>query len=98
MGCQWRYLPSEFPHWDTVYGVFRGWRMDGTWLAIHNRLREMVRTTAGKKPIPAAAIIDSQSVRTAEGGVDLTVGKDHRPQKRQIAVDALGLLLSMSPT
>lgn len=28
-GCQWRYLPKCFPHWNTVYGVFRQWRMSG---------------------------------------------------------------------
>ena len=21
-GCQWRMMPLEFPHWNTVYGVF----------------------------------------------------------------------------
>ena len=29
-GCAWRYLPREYPPWQTVYGYFRTWRIDGT--------------------------------------------------------------------
>ena len=25
MGCSWRMLPHEFPHWDNVYKTFRWW-------------------------------------------------------------------------
>jgi transposase len=28
-GCAWRYLPREYPPWETVYGYFRRWRMSG---------------------------------------------------------------------
>jgi len=24
-GCQWRFLPSEFPKWQTVYSYFAKW-------------------------------------------------------------------------
>jgi transposase len=24
-GCQWRMIPSDFPHWRTIYGYFKEW-------------------------------------------------------------------------
>lgn len=96
-GCQWRMLPSDFPHWNTVYGIFRKWQKDGTWKRIHDRLREKVRRAAGKKSTPTAAIIDSQSIRTAEGGEDrgYDAGKKITGRKRHLAVDTLGLVLAV---
>jgi len=78
-----------------VYGVFRKWRLDGTWKQIHDTLREKVRKAAGKKPTPTAAVIDSLSVRTAEGGESrgFDGGKKITGRKRHIAVDTLGMLL-----
>lgn len=94
-GCQWRYLPKDFPCWNTVYGVYRDWRRDGTWKQIHDQLREQVRTAENKSPTPTVAIIDSQSVRTAEGGQlrGYDAAKKVAGRKRHIAVDTLGLLL-----
>ena len=40
-GCAWRYLPLEYPPWQTVYGYFRKWRLDKTWQHIF----EMVKRT-----------------------------------------------------
>jgi len=65
-GCVWRALPHEFPPWGTVWYYFRRFRNDGTWAKVHNALREKVRTKAGRKKTPSAAIIDSQSVKTTE--------------------------------
>lgn len=30
IGCSWRMLPHDFPHWGTVYAYYRRWRIDGT--------------------------------------------------------------------
>ena len=37
-GCQWRLLPKEFPPYTTVQRFFYGWRDDGTWRRINQRL------------------------------------------------------------
>jgi transposase len=65
-GCAWRYLPADFPPWQTVYGYFAAWRDDGTLRRLHDALRAQVRTAAGRKAEPTAAVIDSQSVRAAD--------------------------------
>ena len=67
-GCSWRALPHDFPKWQTVYHYFRLWRDDGTWQTIHDTLREQVRASAGRAASPSAAILDAQSVKTAEKG------------------------------
>ncbi len=65
-GCAWRYLPADFPPWQTVYSYLAAWRDDGTLARLHEVPRSLVRTAAGRKPQPTAAVIDSQSVRAAD--------------------------------
>jgi putative transposase len=67
-GCTWRALPHDFPRWHTVYHYFRLWRDDGTWQQLHDTLRDDTRQRAGRDASPAAAILDAQSVKTAEKG------------------------------
>ena len=67
-GCQWRALPHDFPHWKTVYHVFRSWRNEGVWQRANAVLRERVRTRKGRKKTPSAAIIDTQVAKTTEKG------------------------------
>src|SRR5918994_49447 len=50
----------------TVYGLFRRWAAAGAWVVIHDALRDRVRVTAGRHPLPTAAVIDSASIRGAD--------------------------------
>ena len=67
-GCQWRFLPHDFPPWSTVYHHFRKWRDDGAWEPVMQALRRQERVHSDRAPDPSAAIIDSQSVKTTEKG------------------------------
>ena len=94
-GCAWRLLPNDLPPWKTVYTQFRRWRNNGTWENLNAALVEQVRQQQDREPQPSAAVIDSQSVKSAEGGADLGVDvhKQTHGRKRHIVVDTLGLLL-----
>jgi transposase len=101
-GIAWRQLPAGFPPAMTVYDVFRRWVTDGTWVRIHDALRDQVRIRAGRAPLPSAAVIDSQSVRGADTVPALSrgydAGKKINGRKRHIAVDTSGLLLAVVVT
>jgi putative transposase len=69
-GCQWRRLPPPpaFPSWPTVYRYFRVFLAAGVRESMRHHLVVMLREGEGREPSPTAAIIDTQSVRTAERG------------------------------
>src|ERR1700704_4710462 len=81
-GCQWRAIPKDLPPRSTLYDYFDLWSWDGTLDLIHR---------------PTAAVIDSQSVKSAEkGGLRLIrwdAGKKIKGKKRHILVDTQGLLI-----
>ena len=67
-GCQWAALPKDLPPRSTVNDYFRRWDWDGTLARIHHALYVQCREQAGREASPTAAIIDSQSVKSAEKG------------------------------
>jgi putative transposase len=99
-GCQWRYLPKDFPPKSTVWRYFDEWRHNGTLDTIHDQLRRKVR--AAEKPYSprTTASVDSQSVETSSGGEQR--GRDNAKnvngRKRHIVVDSMGLLLAVLVT
>jgi transposase len=98
-GCQWRAIPKDLPPKSSVYDYFDLWTYDGTLERIHYALYEQCRERAQREASPTAAIIDSQSVKSAEKGgacIDpngYDAGKKIKGKKRHILVDTLGLLL-----
>src|ERR1700732_4427320 len=64
-GCQWRFLPKDFPPKSTVWAYFDEWRHNGTWDQLHTPLRAGVRRKENPRPPRHTASIDSQSVDTS---------------------------------
>src|ERR1022692_2949154 len=67
-GCQWRAVPKDLPPRSTLYDYFDLWSYDGTLQRIHYTLYVKCREQAEREASPTAAIIDSQSVKSAEKG------------------------------
>jgi transposase len=99
-GCQWRYLPVDFPPKSTVWRYFDEWRHNGTLDTIHDRLRTKVRTMEKPYHPRTTASVDSQSVDTTCGGEERgrDNAKDVDGRKRHIVVDSMGLLLGVLVT
>lgn len=95
-GCQWRYLPGDFPPYSTVHSCYRRWRLDGTLERLHDFLRRDVRQAAGRDPEPSIAIVDSQSVKTTEkrGIRGFDAGKKVKGCKRHLVVDTMGMVMA----
>ena len=100
-GCPWRYLPANFPPWQTVFYHFRRLRLKGTWFRLLTALREAERERVGRNAQPSAAIMDAQSVKTVEESAGICGFDPHKcvkGRKRHVLVDTLGLLLSVYVT
>src|SRR3974377_1135925 len=67
-GCQWRYIPKDFPPRSTLHDYFTWWHCDGTLDRIHHALYVECREKVEREASPTACIIDSQSVKSAEKG------------------------------
>src|ERR1700694_5221722 len=68
-GCPWRYLPRDgFPPRSTVYNIFRKFQREGTWEAIWAEVHVALRERVGREGGASAAVLDSQSLKSAEKG------------------------------
>ena len=96
-GCQWRAIPKDLAPRSTIYDYFDRWHRDGTLERIHHALYVKCREQASREASPTAAIIDAQSVKSAEkGGANVDphgydAGKKIKGKKRHVLVDTEGL-------
>jgi transposase len=91
-GCQWRAIPKDLPPRSTLYDYFDLWSWDGTLDRIHDALYVKCREAALCEASPTAAIIDSQSVKSAEKGGLRSTGRATTQARRSRARS--GTLLS----
>ena len=73
-GCQWRFMPKEYPPWKTVYSFYMRAKCSGLWEKVMRDLVEKSRIRMGRYADPSYSLIDSQSTKTTdkaeEKGID----------------------------
>jgi transposase len=98
-GVKWRALPKgHYPPWQTVYWYYAKWRDAGAWQGANEVAVLRVRQQAGARPLPAAAVIDSQTTKntaTATRSIGVDGGKKIKGRKRLILTDGAGNLLAV---
>ena len=67
-GCQWRAIPKDLPPRSTLHDYLELCNWAGALDRIHEALYLKCREAASREASPTAAIIDSQSVKSAEKG------------------------------
>jgi transposase len=90
-GCQWRAIPKDLPPRSTVNHYFCRWQQDGTLDRLHHALYVRSREQAAREASPTAAIIDSQSVKSAEKGGPRLIGPALMAARRSKARSATSL-------
>lgn len=101
-GIPWRYLPHDYPPWQTCYAYFAHWEKDGIFAQLNGLLRRQVRQREGREPEPSACAIDAQSIKTSanvpRAGQGTDAGQKIVGRKRSIVTDTVGLLLGVLVT
>ena len=92
-GCQWRAMPKDLPPRSTVYDYLDLWDWDGTLNRIHEALYVRCREAASREASPTAAIIDSQSVKSAEKGGPAPIRRATMRARRSRARSATSSLI-----
>jgi transposase len=90
-GCQWRAIPKDLPPRSTLHDYLELWQWDGTLEHIHHALYVKCREQVCREPSPTAAIVDSQSVKSAEKGGPRSTGTATTRARRSRARSAICL-------
>jgi putative transposase len=83
-GCQWRFLPKDFPLYLTVHSFYWRAKKNGIWEQMMPDLVKKSPMNMGRNPNPSYSLIDSQSVKITDkakntgidGGKKLKAEKD----------------------
>jgi transposase len=100
-GCQWDFLPHDFPPWTAVYQQARRWIAAGVFEDIAHDLRMILRMVDGREAQPTATILDGrtlQSTPESGGRAGFDGAKKKKGSKVHVAVDTLGHLLALKVT
>ena len=100
-GCQWRFLPHDFPPWSAVYQQMRRWFQAGVFETVAHDLRIIARVLADRQEQPSAVVLDGrtlQSTPESGGRAGYDGAKKKNGSKVHAAVDTLGNLLALTIT
>lgn len=100
-GCQWRFLPHDFPPWSAVYQQAQRWFQAKVLETITHDLRIITRILADRDEQPSAVILDARTLQsTPESGSrsGYDGAKKKKGSKVHAAVDTLGNLLALTIT
>jgi transposase len=84
-GCQWYAIPKDLPPKSTVHDYLDRWRYDHTLDRVHHTLYVKCREQMDREASPTAAVIDSQSVKSAEKGGARSIRTPLTPARRSKA-------------
>lgn len=100
-GCQWRFLPHDFPPWTAVYQQAQRWFQAKVFETIAHDLRIIMRILEDRPEEPSAVILDGRTLQsTPESGARAGYdgAKKKKGSKVHAAVDTLGNLLALTIT
>jgi transposase len=100
-GISWRMVPNDLPPWYTIYQQTQRWLKAGVFEALVHDLRVLLRLATGRNEQPTATIFDSRTLQSSvESGerAGYDGAKRRKGSKMHMAVDTLGLLLTLHVT
>lgn len=100
-GCQWDYLPNDFPPATAVYQQARRWMSSGVFETVAHDLRKILRIIEEREAQPTATIMDArtlQSTPESGGRAGYDGAKKKKGSKVHVVVDTLGHLMALKIT